>query len=168
MLKETLLQTPLGEMLAISDDRALCLLEFTNRTALDAQIQRLLHQYRPAHLSAGETPVLQSIQKELEAYFLGTLKIFKTPVSPVGSNFQRRVWQTLQNIPYGNTISYLEEAQALNHPKAFRAVAGANAKNPLTLIIPCHRVIRHDKTLGGYAAGLERKTWLLQHERQYA
>lgn len=155
-------------MLAISDDHVLCLLDFTDCAALDTQIKRLLHEYKQTNLSTGKTRPLKSIQEELEAYFLGELKVFHTPVSPVGTSFQRRVWQTLQNIPYGNTISYLEEAQALNHPKAFRAVAGANAKNPLTLIIPCHRVIRHDKTLGGYAAGLERKIWLLQHERQYA
>lgn len=151
-------------MIAIANTSALCLLEFIGRHDLDANIKHLLHQTN-AVLENQSTPPLISIKQELDAYFDGTLRIFKTPVQTTGTVFQEQVWQALCRIPYGQTKSYLEQAQMINKPSACRAVAKANSMNQLAIIIPCHRIIRSDKSLGGYAAGLERKQALLKHEQ---
>jgi methylated-DNA-[protein]-cysteine S-methyltransferase len=101
---------------------------------------------------------------QLKAYFAGELKKFDLPMSLEGTPFQKRVWEELQRIPYGQTISYQELAQRVGNPKASRAVGSANGKNPVAVIVPCHRVIATGGTLGGYGGGLERKEWLLEHE----
>ncbi|MDF1685035.1 MAG: methylated-DNA--[protein]-cysteine S-methyltransferase [Legionellaceae bacterium] len=158
--------TPLGDMLAIADKSALCLLEFIGRRDLEANIKRLLNQTNTM-LDNTSTPPLVSIKQELEAYFDGTLREFKTPVKTSGTVFQEQAWHALCRIPYGQTKSYLEQAQMINKPSACRAVARANSMNQLAIIIPCHRIIRSDNTLGGYAAGLLRKQALLEHEQVY-
>lgn len=111
--------------------------------------------------------VLSSIQNELNLYFAGKLKKFNTPVYLNGTAFQNLAWQGLLHIPYGETISYSEEAYKIGNPKAVRAVAKANAANPISIVVPCHRVINHNGQLGGYAGGLERKQWLLDHEKRH-
>lgn len=107
---------------------------------------------------------LQSCINQLEAYFDGTLKEFDLKLDTVGTEFQQKVWKQLQNIPFGKTITYLDQAKQFNNAKAIRAIASANAKNPLWIVIPCHRVIGSDGSLTGYAGGLWRKKWLLNHE----
>ena len=163
-LSKTLLETPLGPMLAIADEHILYLLEFTERRNLDAEIGRLLH-HKKATLLSNITPPLQRINQELQAYFDGTLQSFKTPFQSLGTPFQKQAWRALCQIPYGQTKSYLEQGNMMNKPQACRAVANANSMNQLAIIIPCHRIIRSDNTLGGYAAGVERKQWLLKHEK---
>ncbi|GLX78677.1 methylated-DNA--protein-cysteine methyltransferase [Thalassotalea insulae] len=101
---------------------------------------------------------------QLTAYFNGDLKKFDLPLDFNGTDFQQRVWQILLEIPFGQTLSYMDIANRLNNPKAVRAVGGANGRNPITLIVPCHRVIGASKTLTGYAGGTARKRWLLSHE----
>jgi methylated-DNA-[protein]-cysteine S-methyltransferase len=101
---------------------------------------------------------------QLEAYFKGELKEFNLKLNPEGTPFQKKVWEALQEIPYGETCSYLELSKKLGDVKAIRAVAAANGKNPLWIIIPCHRVIGSDGSLTGYAGGLWRKKWLLDFE----
>jgi len=101
---------------------------------------------------------------QLEAYFKGELKEFKLKLNPEGTPFQKKVWEGLQEIPYGETCSYLELSKNLGDVKAIRAVAAANGKNPLWIVIPCHRVIGSDGSLTGYAGGLWRKKWLLDLE----
>jgi len=101
---------------------------------------------------------------QLERYFSGRSKGFSLALKPSGTDFQQKVWQALREIPHGSTISYLELAQRLGDPKAIRAVAAANGKNKIAIIIPCHRVIGSDRALVGYAGGLNKKEWLLQHE----
>lgn len=101
---------------------------------------------------------------QLEAYFRGDLKEFQLKINPQGTDFQKRVWQELRKIPYGTTYSYLQLARQLGDVKAIRAVAAANGKNPLWIVVPCHRVIGTNGTLTGYAGGLWRKQWLLDHE----
>jgi methylated-DNA-[protein]-cysteine S-methyltransferase len=101
---------------------------------------------------------------QLKAYFNNELKTFNLKLNPVGTSFQKYVWQQLEAIPFGTTISYLELSRQLGNIKAVRAVASANSKNPLLIIIPCHRVIGSDGNLTGYAGGLGRKKWLLNHE----
>ncbi len=104
---------------------------------------------------------------QLQEYFKGERKQFHFKINAEGTDFQKRVWQELLNIPYGKTTSYLKLSQQLGDVKAIRAVANANGKNPLWIIVPCHRVIGSDGSLTGYAGGLQRKQWLLEHESPY-
>jgi len=111
--------------------------------------------------------VLEDCVLQLNEYFQGDREQFSLKLKPVGTIFQERIWETLRTIPYGKTTSYLELSRQLGDEKAIRAVANANSKNPLWIIIPCHRVIGSDGSLTGYAGGLHRKQWLLEHESPY-
>jgi len=104
------------------------------------------------------------VVNQLKEYFAGTRKDFDLKVDPEGTEFQRKVWKTLQTIPYGQTISYGEQAARMGNPSASRAVGAANGSNPISIVIPCHRVIGASGALTGYASGVERKQWLLEHE----
>lgn len=108
--------------------------------------------------------VLEDAVYQLNEYFEGKRKAFDLTLNPTGTDFQQRVWKLLLEIPYGKTVSYLELSKKLGDVKAIRAVAGANGKNPLWIVVPCHRVIGSDGSLTGYAGGLSRKKWLLEHE----
>jgi methylated-DNA-[protein]-cysteine S-methyltransferase len=110
---------------------------------------------------------LAEAKKQLKAYFDGKLKRFKLPLAPMGTDFQKRVWQTLQKIPYGSVTSYQWVAEKIGNPKAVRAVGGANGKNPLALVVPCHRVIGRDGSLTGFGAGLDIKARLINLEKRY-
>jgi len=107
---------------------------------------------------------LEDCVLQLNEYFKGTRKQFSLKLNPQGTHFQKKVWEQLELVPYGTTISYLELSKQLGDVKAIRAVANANAKNPLWIILPCHRVIGSNGSLTGYAGGLQRKKWLLEHE----
>jgi methylated-DNA-[protein]-cysteine S-methyltransferase len=111
-----------------------------------------------------EDPVLRRARDQLEAYFAGDLTEFDLPLAPVGTAFQHAVWDLLLKIPFGTTTSYGALAHKLGKPGAMRAVGLANGRNPLAIIVPCHRVIGADGSLTGYGGGLERKRWLLEHE----
>ncbi len=116
-------------------------------------------------LEINEVPeLLEDAAYQLKEYFEGTRKVFDLDLNPQGTEFQLRVWKELKTIPYGKQISYLELSKKLGDVKAIRAVAAANGKNPLWIIIPCHRVIGSNGDLVGYAGGLHRKKWLLNHE----
>ncbi len=104
---------------------------------------------------------------QLKAYFKNERKTFDLKLNPEGTLFQKKVWKQLETIPYGKTISYLELSKQLSDVKVIRAAANANGKNPLWIIVPCHRVIGSDGSLTGYAGGLHRKQWLLNHESEY-
>ncbi len=104
---------------------------------------------------------------QLKAYFNNKLKTFDLKLNPEGTDFQKKVWKQLEKIPFGKTISYLDLAKQLGDAKTIRAAASANGKNPLWIIVPCHRVIGTDGSLTGYAGGLHRKQWLLNHESEY-
>jgi len=107
---------------------------------------------------------LEDAAYQLQEYFEGKRQNFTLELNPQGTDFQKRVWQALLEIPYGKTVSYLELSKTLGDVKAIRAVAAANGKNPLWIVVPCHRVIGSDGSLTGYAGGLHRKKWLLEHE----
>ena len=107
---------------------------------------------------------LEDAVYQLREYFNGQRQTFSLALNPTGTDFQKRVWAALQEIPFGKTVSYLQLSKTLGDAKAIRAVASANGKNPLWIVIPCHRVIGSDGTLTGYAGGLHRKKWLLNHE----
>ncbi len=153
---KALIETPLGQMIAIAVDDALYWLDFEDSRAVDLKLT----------IISGRTAVLDSIERELNQYFEGKLKEFKTPIQFVGTPFQIRVWTALQGIAYAETQSYAGIAKSINHPTAYRAVAQANSVNKLAVIVPCHRVINSDGKLGGYNGGLSRKEWLLKHEQQ--
>jgi AraC family transcriptional regulator of adaptative response/methylated-DNA-[protein]-cysteine methyltransferase len=160
------LETPLGPMLALADDRGLALLEFVDRRGLErelASLQRRLER----RILPGEHPYLGQIERELGDYFAGSNLRFATPLALAGSPFQRAVWEALLAIPPGKTRSYGEIASAIGQAAAVRAVGRANGDNRLCLIVPCHRVIGADGTLTGYGGGLWRKQWLLEHERRH-
>ena len=110
------------------------------------------------------SPVLEEAMKQLAEYFAGTRQVFNFPIKQPGSAFQQQVWQQLLQIDYGKTISYAQQSQLMDSPLAIRAIAAANGKNNLWVVVPCHRVIGSNGTLTGYAGGLWRKQWLLQHE----
>jgi len=110
------------------------------------------------------TPLLKKAAQQLDEYFAGTRKVFDLPLKQQGSNFQQGVWEQLSKIPYGTTISYLQQSKLMNNPLGIRAIASANGKNHLVIVVPCHRVIGADGSLTGFGCGLWRKKWLLEHE----
>lgn len=132
-----------------------------------------LHMHRQRHFPAipataeRDDEALAPIVRQLQAYFAGELTDFELPLDLRGTAFQRRVWGALQEIPYGETISYGELARWVGNPSASRAVGTANGRNPVAIVVPCHRVIAADGGIGGYGGGLDRKTWLLEHESEH-
>lgn len=114
--------------------------------------------------AAGEHPLLQMCRSQLDEYLSGQRKIFSLPIQQTGTDFQQKVWNLLLQIQYGKTISYNQLSKQYGDLKAIRAVASANGKNNLAIVVPCHRVIGSDHSLTGYAGGLWRKKWLLEHE----
>ena len=149
-MARSVFETPLGKVVAVADEEGLCSLDFDEN----------------ASASDEENVHLTQLQRELSEYFAGKRKTFDVRLNPKGTSFQRAVWRTLCDIPYGSVISYSQEAQMLSHEKAVRAVANANGKNPIPIIIPCHRVIAKDGGIGGYSGGIWRKEFMLELERK--
>lgn len=148
-MQTTKIKTPLGTARLEGDENGLQSITISDETE--------------SHSS--EIPeILQAAAQQLEEYFNGKRKEFNLKLNPQGTEFQKRVWLELQNIPFGTTTSYLELSRKLGDENAIRAVAAANGKNPLWIVIPCHRVIGSDGSLTGYAGGLHRKKWLLDFE----
>ncbi|HPE82543.1 MAG TPA: methylated-DNA--[protein]-cysteine S-methyltransferase [Aequorivita sp.] len=149
-MKTTFINTPLGilELKGDAEGLASALFKDAENIVISAKIPKELND-----------AVLQ-----LQEYFEGNRKEFNLKLSPEGTDFQKRVWQQLQQIPFGKTTSYQQMANTLGDPKVIRAAASANGKNPISIIIPCHRVIGSDGSLTGYAGGLHRKKWLLEFE----
>lgn len=166
ILESSWIDTPLGPMLAIASDAALCLLEFTDRRGLEREIERFRLRAK-ATIVPGSNGILESIRQELDGYFAGEILRFATPVKFYGTEFQQRVWRALRRIPAGEVRTYAQQAVAVAAPKAVRAVANANGANQLAIIVPCHRVIGSNGDLTGYAGGLARKEWLINHERRH-
>jgi AraC family transcriptional regulator of adaptative response/methylated-DNA-[protein]-cysteine methyltransferase len=165
ILKASWLDTPLGPMIAIADEKALYLLEFVDRRGLESEVERLRKRTKSA-IIPGHTQPISSIENELTLYFNGNLKEFKTALFFLGSPFQKRIWEELKKIPFGETRSYFYIAAAIGKSTACRAVANANGANQIAIVIPCHRVINRNGELGGYGGGVARKQWLINHEKQ--
>ena len=123
-----------------------------------------LYFVEEAHEGVKTSPLVERAIEQLDAYFNRSLRQFDLPLDMQGTDFQRQVWKRLQAIPYGQTASYLDVANALGKPKAVRAVGAANGQNPISIVVPCHRVIGSNGDLIGYGGGLWRKEWLLRHE----
>jgi len=157
--------TPIGPMFVCATEQGICLLEFVDRRMLETEfkdLQRLLK----AHIIAGENAHTKQTEKEIGEYFAGQRKTFDVALHAPGSDFQQSVWRLLQTVPYGHTASYQQQAEKLGNPKAVRAVASANGFNRISIIVPCHRIIGKDGSLVGYGGGLERKRWLIEHEKK--
>ena len=158
------IETPLGTMIACANENGICMLEFSDRKALPTELKEISKHF-DANIVQGENPHFKTLEKELEEYFEGKLKDFIVPLAPVGTDFQKKVWEILRTIPYGTTRSYQQQADILGNPKAVRAVANANGLNKISIIIPCHRVIGSNGTLTGYGGGIWRKQKLLELEK---
>lgn len=161
--------SPLGDLIAVADNNFLYLLNFADNKHLRQSLNSLANIWQSEIKTCNgkvltSHPILQQTQIELAQYFAGTRKIFKTPTNPLGTIFQRRVWDSLQKIPYGEKISYSQQAEILARPTAVRAIAQANSRNPILIIHPCHRVVGRNGKLTGYAAGIARKAALLRLE----
>ncbi|HEY3750717.1 MAG TPA: methylated-DNA--[protein]-cysteine S-methyltransferase [Pseudonocardiaceae bacterium] len=150
----TVIDSPVGDLTVVAVDGAITGLYFTN------------HLRAPARAALGERTDegFAEVTKQLGEYFAGTRREFDLPLAPVGNEFQRRVWALLATIPYGETRSYGDLANALGDPGLAQAVGSANGRNPISIIVPCHRVVGADGSLTGYAGGLDRKRYLLEME----
>lgn len=146
---ECIIASPIGPLRIAADDVGLIAVDWTD-----------------APPSSPSTPLLAEATRQLRAYFDGTLTAFDLPLHMVGTDFQLRCWKALQTIPYGETVTYGEQARRIGNPKAVRAVGGANHRNRLCIVVPCHRVIGADGSLTGFGGGLRIKEWLLAHERE--
>jgi O-6-methylguanine DNA methyltransferase len=164
-LKASCLDTQLGSMVAIADEAGLYRLEFLDKRDFKCEIERI-QLSTMALITLGITGPISSIICELKSYFDGTGTQFKTPVHFLGTHFQRLAWDELRRTPYGETRSYRAQAEAIGKNKAYRAVANANGANQLAIVVPCHRIICSDGSLGGYRAGVMRKQWLINHEKK--
>ena len=165
ILKANWFDTLLGAVIAMSDEKSLYLLEFIDKPNLEHEVEKLKLKTK-GFIIAGNTQPIELIKTELKSYFEGILTKFTTPLCFFGSPFQTRVWEELICIPYGQTRSYLEQAELIGKRTAYRAVANANGANQLAIVIPCHRVIRSNGNFGGYANGNVRKSWLIEHEKR--
>lgn len=158
------MRSPLGPLVAGATAEGVCLLEFTDRRMLETQLATVKKSFR-GPVIPGSNRHLELLETELAGYFAGTLRSFSVPLACRGTPFQRRVWEQLLAIPYGETRSYEQLATAVRSPRAVRAVGRANGLNRIAIVIPCHRVINKNGKLGGYGGGLPRKRYLLDLER---
>jgi AraC family transcriptional regulator, regulatory protein of adaptative response / methylated-DNA-[protein]-cysteine methyltransferase len=161
------LRSPLGPLVAGATAEGVCLLEFTDRRMLEAEFGALRKQFH-APVLPGTNEHLEKLRAELTSYFAGSTRSFSVPLVYPGTAFQRKVWEQLLAIPYGETRSYEQLAVAIGSPKAMRAVGHANGLNRIAIVIPCHRVINKSGGLGGYGGGLRRKQFLLDLEHATA
>lgn len=148
----TCLASPIGDLMLVSNGEALCGLHMTPHPPAAT-----------AGWQADPGPLAVAVG-QLEEYFAGRRLSFDLPLAPTGTGFQQKVWQALREIPYGRTESYGELARRIGQPTASRAVGAANGRNPIAIIVPCHRVIGANGALTGFGGGLDRKQWLLRHE----
>jgi methylated-DNA-[protein]-cysteine S-methyltransferase len=158
MLRSRTITTPIGTLRAIASDKGLRAL------ILDDGDEFRRVRIDPGDVAGSDSPILDQAMTELREYFAGDRTQFTLPLDPAGTDFQKTVWSSLSRIPSGSTSSYAEQAAAIGRPSAVRAVASANGRNPLAVIVPCHRVIGADGSLTGFAWGLDAKQWLLRHE----
>jgi len=157
------IDTPLGRLIAGATPEAICLLEFPDRRMIDTQLTTVRRRYG-LPLVPGESELLERLRTQLAEYFAGTRRVFGLPLDYAGTPFQKKVWEALLRIPYGETRCYSDLAAAIGRPGAARAVGHANGQNRIAIVIPCHRVIAADGGLGGHGGGLWRKLRLLEAE----
>ena len=159
-MKALCYNSPIGPLLVAEEDGYIVEISFMERDTRPG----FRHKAQPSQ-SPASAPVAATCIEELKAYFAGELQEFTVPLKPKGTDFRQRVWKALMTIPYGQTISYKQLAERIGQPKASRAVGGANNHNPISIIVPCHRVIGANGALVGYGGGLDIKEFLLKHEQ---
>ena len=157
-LERTSLRTPIGELTLIASGRGLRAVLWPGELPVGGDIKSSTRAGRAA-------AILEEAVLQLEEYFAGRRQDFDLPLDPVGTEFQQAAWNELRKIPFGETISYGEQARRLGDANKSRAVGAANGRNPISIIVPCHRVVGSTGKLVGFAAGVDVKEWLLQHER---
>ncbi len=156
MITTTFFDSPLGIVRIAGDDAGV--------SAISCNDTPPCEKFLSIRSDALAEPVIMAVS-QLQAYFDGTRQTFDFPINPAGTTFQQAVWRALLDVPYGTTASYLTLTRRIGDEKAIRAVAAANGRNPLWIVVPCHRIIGSDGSLTGYAGGLWRKQWLIDHER---
>lgn len=164
MLVRTIYDSPMGPLLLGASERGVCLLEFANPDRQSREIAELEAAFG-AGFEEGTNPHLDRLAYELDGYFAGRVTAFTVALDTPGTDWQRRVWAALVQIPCGGMTTYGELAAKLDSPGAARAVGLANGQNRVAIVVPCHRVIGAGGTLVGYGGGVERKRWLLDHEQ---
>ncbi len=166
IIATTTIKTPLGDMFCAATSKGICILSFFEQDNIKKQIEKV-QTFFDADIIPAQNKYFESLQKELDEYFEGKRADFTIPLQLVGTSFQQDTWRILQTIPYGETISYKQEALLLKNPKAVRAIGTANGKNMISILIPCHRVIQSNGALGGYAGGVDKKQALLNLENSH-
>lgn len=156
MLYRSRLPSPVGTLTLVASDAGLVAILWENDTPTRVRIDEAVED--------GDHLILAATATQLDDYFAGTSTAFDLPLAPRGTDFQRAVWHQLSAIPHGETRTYADLARALGQPTATRAVGAANGRNPLSIVVPCHRVVGSNGTLTGFAGGIEAKRWLLAHE----
>jgi AraC family transcriptional regulator of adaptative response/methylated-DNA-[protein]-cysteine methyltransferase len=163
ILKSSEIKSPLGKIMVMGSDKELYFLEFMESRGFERRLVRFMKKIG-ATVEKGNNAIISSIEKELNQYFEGKLKVFTIPLMQLGTSFQKQVWKKLSQTSWGETLSYSDLAVAVGNPLACRAVANANGANHIAIVVPCHRIIQANGTLGGYGGGLDRKRWLLDLE----
>jgi O-6-methylguanine DNA methyltransferase len=168
ILFRSIIDTPVGPMLALASDDALCALEFSSGGRLSRLDARLARYFGRPDMRDGSNAVIEHTRAWLDAYFAGTSADARSlPLDMRGAAFEVRVWGVLRGLQAGDVTTYGAIARQVGSAGASRAVGMANGANPIAIIVPCHRVIGANGTLTGYGGGLDRKTWLLSHERKW-
>lgn len=167
-LTASTIDTPIGELLSIADQKSVYLLQVLQNDLVFSQVKKITDQTK-SYLIEGRTKPINSLECELKDYFNGKLEEFTTPIQMFGTDFQIQVWNELRRIPFGKQISYTKLAENVKRPNPavgapIRAVGTANGANKILIVVPCHRIINKNAKLGGFSAGIERKQWLLDHE----
>ena len=157
-LYRTVVDSPVGPLTIVASDRGLRALLWMGEE--DARVR-----VGPASDADDPAGVIAATAAQLEEYFAGTRTEFDLPLDPIGTEFQQSAWMALRTIPFGETVSYGEQARRLGDQRKARAVGAANGRNPISIIVPCHRVVGADGSLTGFGGGIENKAWLLDHER---
>jgi AraC family transcriptional regulator of adaptative response/methylated-DNA-[protein]-cysteine methyltransferase len=159
------IETDLGMMIAAATDRGICMFEYADYKQLSLELRQLIAYFK-APLVQGENPHFDTLRKQMSEYFKGKRKSFDISLDLIGTEFQKQVWLSLLKIPYGCTTTYGRQAEQIGKSSAVRAVANANGKNKISIILPCHRVIGADGSLTGYGGGIWRKKKLLELEKE--
>lgn len=158
--------SPCGELVLASTDHTLCLCDWNGMPCAGRNLRRIA-RHLEADLCTESSMIIEEAVRQLDEYFAGCRREFSMPLQPVGTDFQLRVWRALLDIPCGQTRSYMDIARAIGSPRSARAAAQAIGANGIAILIPCHRVIGSNQSLTGFAGGLDKKAWLLDHEQQH-
>lgn len=161
-------RAPMGVLTLVASERGLRAILWPDDRSIEGGWRDRVASSFDGPVEAGSTPILVEVVRQLDAYFDGELTAFDLPLDPSGTEFQVGAWLGLAKVPYGETTTYGKQAAELGRPTAVRAVAAANGRNPISIVLPCHRIIGADGSLTGFAGGLEWKRWLLDHEAAHS